>query len=115
MSSSCSGMAVTLKPLLGQMRTSPPRVSHSVATALPAKSCEPLATLIPDPASNTGPLAVVSEANNSPTGGVVWAAAGKENRSSQESRSQRIFPGKLFRQSKELLYASVRKLYLSMA
>src|SRR5215471_3804988 len=75
----------------GQMRTSPPRSRRKVATDFPAASSAPLATLMPVPASSTGPCAVLSEANNSPIVCEDWAPASIGNTRAASASGLEIF------------------------
>src|SRR5580765_182727 len=84
-------LAVTLRPLRGQIRTWPPRASLSVAGAMPADNSEPESTLIPDPASCMALELPVSEAKSSPIGGVFCAAAGVHSKRNAAHPGQAAF------------------------
>src|SRR5215470_3307390 len=83
----------------GQSRTSPPRSRRSVATDLPAATCDPLITLIPVPARSAGPWTVVSEANNSPT---VWGDCAAAEVISSNTRD--VYRFRVFRGNKTQAY-----------
>src|SRR4029077_2939339 len=108
------GTALTLRPLRGHMRTSPPRRSFNVAGAISGDNSDPEATLMPEPANWTDVRPLASEANNSPIGTGPWAAARSESSVSAAQPARVALLLKIAESQKDRPgYSSLTKSYLS--